>query len=393
MPKEPHLHVFGFPVRFEVWFWLTAAFIGIRYSQHLGYGLLFLSLLTLSILVHELGHAFAYRHYGTESSITMQGLGGCTTAVDARHLHSKQRIVVSGAGVAAEMALLGGPAWILMQVWSPGGWTGLILFWLFWINAIWALINLVPVWPLDGGHIMDDVIFLMTGEHKRQFVHQVSIAMSVVMIVFFLSRGLTFGAILFGYKIFINLGLLGLVGPGRGSGYIDRNGGLQEVARPVKAKPLSTKGAIRSGYAFLGTGSTTEAMETAAVAVELSSARDETARRDAAEIIAWSWLRQHRPDQANEVFDSIANPTQSLSAAIRIENGDDHGGVLELARAIQVEGSHPASQEAILYTVRSGHVAMLVVALLDEDTALSKGHVVRIEALLDQLNETPRGPG
>ena len=37
---------------------------------------------TFAILVHELGHAVAFRHYGLESSIAFWGLGGVTNPND-----------------------------------------------------------------------------------------------------------------------------------------------------------------------------------------------------------------------------------------------------------------------------------------------------------------------
>lgn len=397
MPREPHLHAFGFPVRFELWFWVGALFIGLRGSDHIGRALLWVVLVTISILVHELGHAFAYRHYGTESSISMHGLGGATRAESAGHLHAKQRIVVSAAGAFTELILLGLPAWLLMQTWNPSGWAGLILYWLFWMNVVWAFVNLVPASPMDGGHIFDELVYLGTGEHKPSLVAKVSIATSIVMIIIGLFNGLTFMAFLFGYMIYINLGRLGIVRsqasltPNDAGGYLDRNGTLhapeprtrgrsrtgKRGSGRVKAVPADWVGA---GFMSLRSNNSREAMEQAATVLRTSKKVDET--RMAGEVLVWAWLRENRLDRANGTLEDLAKPTRTIRAILQIENGDDRGGVAELAQAIQTEAKHPSSVEAVLHVARSGHLAMLVQQLLNEGTASAKGHVVRIESIL-----------
>ncbi len=401
MPREPHLHAFGFPVRFELWFWISALFIGLRGADHIGYALLWVGLVTFSILVHELGHAFAYRHYGTESSISMHGLGGATRAESAGHLHAKQRIVVSAAGAVTEMILLGLPAWILMQTWSPFGLAGLVLQWLFWINVVWALVNLVPASPMDGGHIFDELVYLKTGEHKPTLVSKVSIATSVVMIVIGLLNGLTFMAFLFGYMIYINLGRLGIVGnqasltPNDAGGYLDRNGTYHSPEpRTSKRSIFGGSGKSESkkvtpdwagaGFASLRSNNPREAMEHAANAIRTSKKVGE--RRLAGEVIVWSWLHQNRLDRANVMFEDLDSPTLTLQAILRVENGDDHGGIAQLAAAVQAESDHPSSIEAVLHVTRSGHLKMLVGCLLAEGTPAAKGHVVRIESILSANN-------
>jgi Zn-dependent protease len=79
---EARFRLFGFPVRVHPLFWLVMALFGIGLIESRdGLGVLQEMLLWtvaafLSILLHELGHAFVMRRYGFESSITLYGFGG-----------------------------------------------------------------------------------------------------------------------------------------------------------------------------------------------------------------------------------------------------------------------------------------------------------------------------
>ncbi len=65
--------------------------------------------LFLSILVHELGHAFIGRKYGAVPVIHLHGLGGLT-AFPGMRFSRRQHIAVTAAGPAASFALAGRPS-------------------------------------------------------------------------------------------------------------------------------------------------------------------------------------------------------------------------------------------------------------------------------------------
>ncbi len=221
MARPAHLHIFGFPVRFELWFFLVVGFIAFTASARIEYTIGWIAIITASVLIHELGHAFAYRYYGATPSISMHGFGGLTFGHNSDHLSTGQRIVVSAAGSATTMLLLGGPAWVALRLLDPVGDARLILDWIFWINLIWALINLAPVWPLDGGHIVDDGLLLISGKSRRRFVHWISLVAAAAIAVFFWFQGSTFAVIIFGFMAYINIGQLGLVGGGSRTDSVD----------------------------------------------------------------------------------------------------------------------------------------------------------------------------
>src|SRR5688500_3784168 len=80
-----HFRVFGFPVRVHPYFWLVTAIMGLGSGDE---GTAPMELLTwvgvvfVSILVHELGHAFLQRRFGGRPWITLYGLGGLASCDD-----------------------------------------------------------------------------------------------------------------------------------------------------------------------------------------------------------------------------------------------------------------------------------------------------------------------
>lgn len=122
----------------------------------------------VSVLVHELGHAFAARYFGGEASIVLYQFGGLAIhRPQPRHVW--QRVAISFAGPLAGflfalliLLLLGATGHRIAFVlnWIPFTWTpiqdhnvALAVHFLMWVNIYWGLFNLLPIYPLDGGQI------------------------------------------------------------------------------------------------------------------------------------------------------------------------------------------------------------------------------------------------
>lgn len=104
-----------------------------------------------SILVHELGHALMARQLKLRvGDIRLHGFGG-----DVTHARGgpKRDLLVSLAGPSAGL-LLGGLVWVASP-WLP---SSMVLDQfvrdLLFVNIIWSLFNLLPLWPLDGGNVL-----------------------------------------------------------------------------------------------------------------------------------------------------------------------------------------------------------------------------------------------
>jgi len=172
-------NIAGFPVRVHPLFWLIAILLGSG-SDNLLMIPIWIVIVFVSILVHELGHALAFRRYGQPSSILLHFSGGLTipeslpwgTGYANVSLTPNQHIFVSLAGPFAGFLLaaltlavgaaLGGEiivTTILGVIPFPvvlmpyGSILTDIFITMLWVNVFWGIINLVPVFPLDGGHV------------------------------------------------------------------------------------------------------------------------------------------------------------------------------------------------------------------------------------------------
>ncbi|NNE96726.1 MAG: hypothetical protein HKN24_11935 [Acidimicrobiales bacterium] len=214
--KRPHVVLFGFPVRFEPIFLLLVAFIAWQGQDDLFFTISWIVIISASVLIHELGHAFAYRHYGASPAISLHGLGGLTVGHNSSHLSAGQRIVVAAAGSTTTMVLLGGPAWLALQGLDLTGDARSIVNAIFFVNVVWAAVNLAPVFPLDGGHIIDDGLLLLTGSSQRRLVNWISLLCALAIGgYFFVAWNSVFALFIFGFMAYINFAQLNLGGASR----------------------------------------------------------------------------------------------------------------------------------------------------------------------------------
>ncbi|HEX6960599.1 MAG TPA: site-2 protease family protein, partial [Lacipirellula sp.] len=190
-----HFRVAGIPVRVHPFFWLVTLVMGLsgRGDTPPAALVAWIVVVFVSILVHELGHALLQRKFGGRPWITLHGIGGLASCDDCDRRPSSQ-ILISLAGPAAGFFLaaivfaaikLSGhhAGWTSSEV-VPAGVDGVILFGvavyfepfasfaanefvrnMLWVNIAWGLINLLPVYPLDGGRIAREVLTL---RHPRR---------------------------------------------------------------------------------------------------------------------------------------------------------------------------------------------------------------------------------
>lgn len=159
-----HGRLFGASFRIHPFFWPATAAVGWHfyvYPDQGNLGLFFLWMLCVlvGLLIHDLGHVVMGRLLGVRLGIVWYGLGSAITNLETLH-RRPARLAVYLAGPAAQLL-------VFVALWSftsmPGGfaefipykevrvWTGNGLAMFMFLNFFWAVLNLVPIWPLDGG--------------------------------------------------------------------------------------------------------------------------------------------------------------------------------------------------------------------------------------------------
>lgn len=130
-------------------FWATALLLGLGYKTPTLLGSWVL-VVFVAVMTHELGHALAARAFGASASIELIAFGGQTTS---RPLPRFRHVKMAAAGPLASFAL-GLVALAVYRVVGPVGVTRVIFQQVFMTTFGWGILNLVPVWPLDGGQVL-----------------------------------------------------------------------------------------------------------------------------------------------------------------------------------------------------------------------------------------------
>lgn len=154
--RPAHFSLFGIPVRVGIEFWVLTLIFGFRGDKSLAAGLrgalTWTAVVFVSIMIHELGHALVVRRFGARPVISLHALGGLTSYTSPG-LSRPRQIAVSLAGPFAGFAL-GAVVWFASRKLQLGPGAKDLVTSLLFVNIGWGIINMLPVLPLDGGHVL-----------------------------------------------------------------------------------------------------------------------------------------------------------------------------------------------------------------------------------------------
>ncbi|MDP8936662.1 MAG: site-2 protease family protein [Actinomycetota bacterium] len=199
--------VAGVPTRIEPLFFVVMGLFGLAGGRRGWLILEWLVVAGVSILVHEMGHAAAFRRFGARPEIVLHGFGGATTGAAQPPLRS---IVVSIAGPVTGFAV-GIAALAVARAVTPTDSELLeaVLVDLIFVNIAWGVFNLLPILPLDGGNIVAGFFEQTTGDTTQRKARIVSVATAAVVGLVGLAYGQPYVALLaalFGSQNFRSLG-------------------------------------------------------------------------------------------------------------------------------------------------------------------------------------------
>ncbi len=141
-------------------------------------GLWWFAIVTVSVLVHEGGHVLALASFGHAARIELMWLGGLTISAGNKPLSPWRSIVVSLAGPVAGM-LLGLGIWLGTD--TPVTAEGRFIFQMIrFVTIWWNLFNLLPIMPLDGGHVMRELFTMMSAKSGTAIAAWVSIVFAAI---------------------------------------------------------------------------------------------------------------------------------------------------------------------------------------------------------------------
>lgn len=231
-PYDLRFRLLGIPVRVHPLFWLVVALLGglgqagVTVTQVAAWvGCVF-----ISILVHEYGHGLTATAFGQRSAIALFAFGGlCYSEGGHRSRRTELAVLFMGPGAgfllfgvalaianvafgvslheALAMARLGpGDAARagVLKLLEAGDVALYLFYFLFQVNLLWGLLNLLPIWPLDGGRIA--AIVLDRDGHGRAMrrAHAISVATAAGLAGVALLMGLWFLALFMAYFAFLN---------------------------------------------------------------------------------------------------------------------------------------------------------------------------------------------
>lgn len=196
--------LFGIPVQVQPWFWLTTVLLGLptlMAGDVAGFAV-WVVVLLFAILVHELGHALAILQRGGRPDITLHAMGGTTSWGGSLALTRPQRAFIAFAGPLAGFVVAG--ATFAFLAGAPALAASLprllrlALTDLLWVNLLLNVLNLAPVLPFDGGHILEASL----GPRRADWTVGISQVVGIALTITFMTLQATWGALLFGMSTF-----------------------------------------------------------------------------------------------------------------------------------------------------------------------------------------------
>lgn len=328
----PHFSLLGVPVRVHGAFWFTAVLLGfLQYGARNPLAIaVWVPIVFLAVLLHEMGHALMGRRFGRRPEVHLLAMGGITTWPAGRQLTHWRSILVSFAGPAVGIVIGGAALAFLIFGPSLGGLAFIALQAVIWTNLGWAIFNLVPILPLDGGQIVAAALDRFFGVRGQRWARLISVIVACALIAY----GLAIGSIF----LVVMIGMLAMQNYRAWQMESQWSEGLQAQARARPREPREPEpidGALRDAWAALEAG---DAQKVRRIAEPLVvRARTEEDRYEVGHLVAWGRLLGGDPEGAAHALRMLPGgrlPDALLEGSLQLELGRPARAVKPLAEAV-----------------------------------------------------------
>lgn len=191
------MKLFGIPITIRPMFLVVTLFLGASALSNATEVGIWLGVVLVSIVVHELGHALVGRLFGLVPRIELHGMGGVAifSNADEVEIGTWQSVAICLAGPLAGF-LLG--ALVLLAVWLSGPaearYAKVLVELLLWVNFAWGLVNLLPLYPLDGGQVLAALLHRV--DQSGVAVRAISVAVALAATIVAATYQMAYAAIL-----------------------------------------------------------------------------------------------------------------------------------------------------------------------------------------------------
>ncbi len=188
------------PVHIHPSFWiLVLLFSGIIESLTIA-SFFYVFIIFISLIVHEYGHGLVALYFDGSPKIELHAFGG--TTYHNNNLTKKQDFLITLAGPLSESILIIIPYYFLKFQIFHYHYANYFLFLTYKINLFWCLVNLIPIYPLDGGRLCKYLLSTKFGTKGDRVSIIISIICGVLGSSYFLiNKYYMFGSIFLLYGL------------------------------------------------------------------------------------------------------------------------------------------------------------------------------------------------
>jgi Zn-dependent protease len=193
----------GAPVNISLWFFLLFLFVPFSY----------VIAIFISVLIHELAHAYVANQRGWQVYEIRVDLFTGSASVDT-NIPERDSIPVVAAGPLSNLGLAVLSLFLYAIFGQSNPLFGDFMNDFFIVNVFMFIFNILPIYPMDGGRLLKDFLFLKMRSNRRlarKIAGGVSLFFSIGLLVYSISIAAIIMAVfsaLFIYSALIELGII-----------------------------------------------------------------------------------------------------------------------------------------------------------------------------------------